>query len=326
MVTLNRRALFGLAAATGGLLALPAMAQTFPDKPIRMIVPFPPGGAVDALARQCAQKLSDILGQQVIIDNRGGSGGMLAADAVARSAPDGYTLFFANSASLAISPNMNSKVPYDPVKSFEPIILVGSAPYILVVNPAVPVKTVGELIALAKAKPGQLNYASAGNGSGIHLTGELFKSMAGVDIVHVPYAGSGPALTDLLSNRVQLTYNPLEVVKPHIESGKLRALAITGATRLANLPDLPTIAESGLPGFEGGGWYAVLAPAGTPQPIVARLNAAVTQMLTDREFRPKLIASGVEPAGGTPQDLATYLASELKKWGEVIRKAGAKVE
>lgn len=325
MVEVNRRNLFGLTLAAGGLLALPAKAQAYPSKPIRMVVPFAAGGAVYVLARQCAQKLSELLGQQVVVDARGGAGGRIAAEAAARAAPDGYTLFFANTA-LTISASINSKESPDPIKDFEPIIRIGTASFMVAVSTGVPVKTLGELITLAKEKPGQLNYASSGPGSVSHVTAELFKNLTGVDIVHVPYTGAHHAMNDLFNNRVQITCLPLETLKPHIGAGKVRVLAIAGPERIASLPDVPTAAEVGLPDFVSQTWYALLAPARTPQPIVAQLSAAVTQLLAKGEFQSTLAASAIVPLGGTPQELRDHLVSEMKKWGDVVRKAGLRID
>lgn len=300
--------------------------QNYPTKPVRLIVPFPPGGGVDSVARVFGQRLSEALGQNLVLDHRGGSGGTIAAEIAARSAPDGYTLFFGGSASHGITPHLYRKLPYDPVKDFVPVILIGSTPYILVVHPSVAATTVKELIALAKANPGNLNYASAGSGSTLHLTGELFKTMAEVDIVHVPYKGAALALTDLLGGRVQMTFNPAAVVLPHIKSGRLRALAVTSARRTALAPDLPTIAEAGIPGYEASGWYGVLAPAATPRAVVQKLNREIESMIGEKEFRGRLAALGVDPAGGSSGQFSAYIASELAKWGKVVQAAGAKID
>ena len=300
--------------------------QNYPTKPVRLIVPFPPGGGVDSVARILGQRLSETLGQNVVLDNRGGSGGTIAAETAARSAPDGHTLFFGVSASHGMTPHLYRKLPYDPVKDFAPIVLIGSTPYILVVHPSVAATTVKELIALAKANPGKLNYASAGSGSTLHLTGELFKTMAEVDIVHVPYKGAAPALTDLLGGRVQMTFNPAAVGLPHIKNGRLRALGVTSAKRTTLAPDLPTIAEAGVPGYQASGWYGVLAPASTPRAIVQRLNGVIGSMIEEREFRGRLGAVGVDPAGGSPERFTAFIASELAKWGKVVRAAGAKLD
>src|SRR5712692_6831258 len=259
------------------------LAQGYPSKPIRLIVPFAAGGGNDNVARLVGKRLSDGLGQQIIIDNRPGAGGVVGAELAAKSAPDGYTLFLGGVGSHAINPNLHERLLYDPIRDFAPVILLASAPLILVLHPSVPADSIREFIALARAKPDQLNYASNGNGSSSHLAAVMFDSMAGVDMVHVPYKGLSPALTDLLSGRVQLMFSSVVAILPHIKAGKLRGLAVTGSRRLASMPNLPTIAESGLPGYEASSWYGVLAPAGTPREIVARLNAELVKALEQPE-------------------------------------------
>ncbi len=300
--------------------------QAYPSKPIRLIVPFPVGGGVDGVARIAFARVSESLGQQTVIDNRSGSGGVIAAETAARAAPDGYTLFFGTTATQAITPHYYKKLPYDPLKDFAPINLIAGAGYILVVHPSVPAHSVKEFIALAKAKPGALNYSSSGNGSVLHLTTEMFRGMAGINIVHVPYKGAAPALTDLLSGQVQLTFNPASVMLPHIRSQRVRALGVTSAKRTPLMPELPTIAESGMPGYEASGWYAVLAPAGTPQPIIARLHRELQNALSERDVKERFAATGVEPIGMTPEQFAAYMREEHVKWGKVVRAAGVKVD
>jgi tripartite-type tricarboxylate transporter receptor subunit TctC len=300
--------------------------QAYPNKPLRLIVPFPAGGGVDAVARVVGQRLAEVLGQHVVIDNRPGSSGIIGAEIAAGAAPDGHTLLFGGSATHGITPHLYKKLPYDPVKDFAPIILLGSAPYLLVVHPSVPAHSVKELIAFARANPGKLNYASAGSGSTLHLTTELFRVMAGIDIVHIPYKGSAPALGDLLAGRVQMTFNPVSLVMPHIKAGRLRALGVTSAKATRFAPDVPAIAEAGVPGYESLGWYGVLAPAGTPPAIVRRLNRDMRAMLEEQEFRDRFFAIGVEPGGGTPDEFRTFIAAELAKWGKVVRISGARVE
>lgn len=306
--------------------AYPVAAQTYPFKPVRLIVPFPAGGGVDGAARVFSLKLSERLAQQVVIDNRGGSGGIIAAELAAQAAPDGYTLFFGGSASHGITPHLYRKLPYDPVKDFTPIGLIGATPYILVVHPSVPATTTKELIALAKAKPGELNYASAGSGSTLHLSGEMFKRLAGVNIVHVPYKGAGPALNDLLGGQVQMTFNPAVVVLPHVKTGRLRALGVTSAKRTALAPELPTIAEAGVNGYEATGWYGVFGPRTLPAPLVRQLNGTIATVLSDRDFTERYAALGIETLGGSPDALASYVRSELVKWGQVVRDSGARVD
>ena len=303
-----------------------AASDYYPYKPIRLIVPFPPGGGVDGAARVVSQRLADALGQPVVIDNRGGSGGIIAAEIAAASMPDGHTLFFGGSASHGITPNLYRKLSYDAVRDFTPVIAIGATPYILVVHPSVAANSVKELIAIARARPGQLNYASAGNGSTLHLTGELFKSMAGINIVHVPYKGAAPALSDLLAGQIQMTFNPAVVILPHVKSGRLRALAVTSPRRATLTPELPTIAEAGVAGFEATGWYGLLGPRGMPTPVTARLNREITTMLADKGFVEKLAPLGIEPMGGTPQQFAAYIRSELAKWGKTVRESGARID
>ena len=303
-----------------------AQAQTYPAKPVRLLVPFPPGGGVDGVARIAFQKLSESLNQQFIIDNRGGSAGVIAAETAARAAPDGYTLFFGTTATQTITPHYYKKLPYDPIKDFAPINLLAGAGYILVVHPSLQAQSVKEFIALAKAKPGAFNFSSSGNGTVIQLTMELFRSMAGISLLHVPYKGAAPALADLLSGQIQLTFNPASVVMPHVRSGRLRALGVSSARRTPLAPELPTIAEAALPGYEANGWYAVLAPAGTPQPIITRLNRELQNVIADRDVKERFAATGVEPIGSTPEQFAAYMRDEYAKWGKVIRATGVKAD
>jgi tripartite-type tricarboxylate transporter receptor subunit TctC len=323
MVRFVQRFAFGLLVAA---FAAGAWAQDYPTKPIRIVVPFPPGGATDLLARAVAQRLTEKWGQAVIVDNRPGAGGNIGSELVAKAAPDGYTLEMGTVGTHAINASLYAKMPYDHVKDFVPIVLVAAVPNVLVVNPSLPVKSVQELIAYAKANPGKLNFASSGNGTSIHLSGELFKVMAGVQMTHVPYKGSAPALQDLIAGQVQLMFDNLPPSLPQIKAGKLRALAVTTAKRSPALPDLPTIAESGLPGFESSSWFGLLAPAGTPQPIVAKLNAEVNAWLATPEAKEKLLASGANPAGGSPEDFAKHIAAETAKWQKVVKESGAKID
>ena len=303
-----------------------AGAQPYPSKAIRMVVPFPPGGPNDILGRLIAQRLTAQVGQQVVIDNRGGAGGIIGAELAARAVADGYTLLFGGTAPLSINPWLHKQLPYDPIKDFAAVSLVGTAPSLLVTHPNVPVKTVRDLIALAKAKPGQLNFASAGIGTPPHLAGELFKSMAGVDMVHVPYKGGGPALTDLLAGQVGIYFSGISSALPFVKEGKLHGIAMTSAKRSAVMPEMPTIAESGLPGYEVGNWYAIVAPAATPQPIVARLNTEINKTLALPDVKQRFLDFAADPAGSTPGDLSAYIRSEIAKWGKVIKIAGIKPE
>jgi len=303
-----------------------AMAQPYPVKPVRLVLPYPPGGGSDTIARPLAQKMTESLGQQVVVENRGGANGNIAMEYVARSAPDGYTFVFCLNAQLAINPGLYRKLPYDPVRDYAPISLFGSGVYMLVVHPSLPVNNVKELVALAKSRPGQIAYSSSGNGSGGHLAAELFNSMAGIRMLHVPYKGGGPALMDLIAGQVQVLYSTQLAGWPHVQSGRIRALAVTAAKRPSSLPDLPTVAEAGIPGYEAVPWYGVLAPAGTPREIVTRLNHEIVRALKQPDFRGFLVKNGVEPTGGSPDELAHYINSDLVKWAKVIKSAGVHID
>ena len=324
MVRMLTALIVGLASI--GLSMPAASAADYPTKPIRIVVPFPPGGTTDILARAVAQKLSETWNQQVIVDNRPGAGGNIGADLVAKAAPDGYTLVMGTVGTHAINPNLYRKMPYDHVKDFAPIILVAGVPNVLVVNPSLPVHTVRELIDYAKANPGKLNFASSGNGTSIHLSGELFKTMANVQMTHVPYKGSAPALADLLGGQVQLMFDNLPSSLGLIKGGKLRAVAVTSTTRAAALPDVPTIAESGLPGFEASSWFGLLAPAGTPHDIVAKLNGVIAAWLATPDAKDKLLAQGAIAAGGSPEAFAKHIDSETSKWAKVVKASGAHID
>ena len=321
------RAIAGVAAVAATIAGMaPAGAQTYPDRPIRLVVPFPPGGGSDITARTIAQKLSEVLGQQVVADNRGGAGGNIGTDIVAKSQPDGYTLVMALSGPFTINGSLMGKLPFDPLKDFALITLAGATPNLLVTHPSLAANSVKELIALAKASPGKINFASSGLGTPAQLSGDLFNAMAGVRLVHVPYKGAAPALTDLLAGQVQLMFSTMPPALPQVKAGKLRALAVTSAKRSLTLPELPTIAEAALPGFEATTWYGMAAPAGTPKPIVAKLNADVLKVLHMADVRERLLAQGTEPAGTTPEQFADYIRSETTKWAKVIKASGAKVD
>src|SRR5438477_5874573 len=307
-------------------IAACASAQTYPSKPIRLVVPYPPGGTTDILARDVGQRLQDGLGQPVVIDNRPGAAGNIGTDMVAKAAPDGYTLLMGTVNTHAINAGLYSKLPYDHIKDFVPVILVARVSNVLEVNPNVPVHTVADLIKLAKEKPGQLNFASSGSGTSIHMSGELFKTMAGVDMTHVPYKGSAPALTDLMGGQVQLMFDNLPSSLQQIKAGKLRAIAVTSAQRAPALPNVPTIAESGLPGFEASSWFGILGPAGTPPAVIARINSEVNQWLQTPEAKEKLVAQGAASAGGTPEQFAAHIRAETEKWAKVVKVSGAKVD
>lgn len=306
-----------------------AIAQRKPDiypaRPIRLIVAFAPGGSVDLVGRLIGQKLSEAWGQQVIIDNRPGAGGNLSAELAARATPDGYTIYIC-SASLVVNPSLYRKLPYDPLKDFAPITLLASVQNVLVSHPSLPAKNVKELIALAKKAPGKINYASTGSGSSGHLTMELLKSMAGIDLTHVPYKVIGQATTDLLSGQVSLWFPTIPGALPHIKAGRMSALAVAGAKRSPALPEVPTVAESGVLGFEASTWYPILAPAGTPKAIVDKLNTRLVAILNTPEVNAQLVRQGVEPIGSSPAQLASHLKIELTKWAKVVQVSGARVD
>ena len=297
----------------------------YPTKPVRLVVPFPAGGTTDLLARAAAQKLSEAWGQQVIVDNRPGAAGNIGAELVAKSAPDGYTLLMGTVGTHAINASLYAKMPYDHVKDFTPVILVAGVPNVLVVNPQVPVNSVPELIAYAKANPGKLNFASSGSGTSIHLSGELFKTMTGVQMTHVPYKGSAPALTDLIGGQVQVMFDNLPSSLAFIKAGKLRAIAVTSTTRAAALPDVPTVADT-VPGFEASSWFGILAPAGTPRDIVMKINGETAKWLASPDAKEKLAAQGANVASGTPEDFAKHIQAETAKWAKVVKESGAKVD
>jgi tripartite-type tricarboxylate transporter receptor subunit TctC len=303
-----------------------SFAQGFPEKPIRFVIGFTPGGPSDILARALGQKLAERWNQQVVIENRPGAGGNVAAEAVARSAPDGYTWLLGNNSILATNQSLYRQLGYDPVKDFAPVSLVALQPNILVVNPQVPANSVMELVSLAKKHPGKLNYASSGSGAAAHLAGELFKTMAGVDLVHVPYKGAQPALTDVIAGQVQVMFATSASVIPFIKAGKLRALAVTTAQRSPSVPELPTVAEAGVPGFEAITWHGVVVPAATPAPLIERLNRDIVGVLRMPDLRERLATFGAEVVAGTPREFADYIAAEIPKWAKVVRDSGARIE
>jgi len=315
-----------LAALLLGCLPMAVAAQgAYPTKPIRMIVPYPPGGPTDVLGRIVAQKLSESLGQQVVVENRPGASGMIGSELVAKAAPDGYTLL-TNASIHVINPSLYPKMNFDVLRDFAPVSLIAQVPLILVVNPALPVKSVSELIALGKAQPNRLNFASSGNAAAPHLAGESFKIATGMQMQHVPYKGSAPAVADLMGGQVQLMFDSMPSAMPHVKSGKIRALAVTTAKRSPTVPDLPTVAESGVPGFDISTWYGVWAPAGTPKDIVNKVAAEMAKVLQQPAVRERLAALGAEPAGNTPEEFAAYCQSELAKWSRIVRQSGAKAD
>ncbi len=312
-----------IAALTHGIT--PAAAQAYPSKPIRMVVPFPAGGGIDTVARVIAPKLADSLGQPVIIDNRVGASGTVGTEAVAKAAPDGYTLL-ATFASHAQNASLYPKLGYDTVKDFAPITLIATVPNILVINPSLPVKTVKELVALAKKHPGEILYASIGNGTPAHLSAELFNSMAGIRMTHVPYKGAAASIVALISGETQLTFTTVLVAMPHIKSGRLRALGVASLKRSTVLPDVPTIDEAGVRGYESNAWYGLLAPARTPQPILDQLHRETVKTLQNNDVRDSLKGQGAEPVGNAPREFAVIIADEIEKWRRVVLATGARAD
>lgn len=319
-------ALLGLIALVCGLASTPSLAQPYPSKPIRLIVPFPPGGAVDFFTRTVQGRLGEVLGQSIIIDNRTGAGGMIGAEHVVKSAPDGYTFLVGNIAALAMNVGVYSKMPYDPARDFTPIMHTVAVNYVMVVHPAVPANSVRDLIALAKAQPGKLTYGSAGSGSAPHLAAEHLKSLAGINIVHVPYKGGGPVVTDLLAGQLTMTIGDQANLMPHVKAGKLRALAVGSLKRSTNYPDLPTIAEAGFPGYEAGAWQGVVGPAGLPADIVARVHEALMKVVSMPEIRERLNGGGLDIIASTPDEFRRVIRDEIAKWSKVAKDVGARVD
>jgi len=322
-MTTVRNVLAGLVLA---LIAGAVAAQPWPSKPIKWVIPFAPGGTTDILARTIGEKLSVALGQPIIVDNKPGAGGGVGADQVAKSPADGYTIMGGTISTHAINASLYSNLPYDPVRDFAPITLIVRVPNMLVVNPELPAKDVRELIALLKANPGKYSFASSGNGTSQHLSGELFKTMTGVEMQHIPYRGSPPALADVVGGQVAMTFDNITTAWPLVKGGKLRALAVTTAKRSPIAPDVPTLAESGLPGYEIGSWQGVFAPAGVSTEIVKRLNAEIVRIINAPDVRQKLVDMGAEPAPNTPEEFAAMVKAEVAKWADVVRKSGAKVD
>jgi len=317
-----KRACALAAAATLAAAACGLSAQSYPNRPVRIVVPFPPGAGVDIVARMLGLPLTDLWGQAAVVDNQPSANGTIACELAAKAAPDGYTLLLGNISTFAMAPSLYKKVNYDPVQSFAPITLVNTSANVLVAHPSVPATTTQALIALAKAKPGQINYASAGSGTSPHLAAELFKSMAGVDLVHVPYKGSPQALTDLLGGQTQIMFASLVSALPHIRQARLRALGVTSLKRAAALPDLPAISEAGLRGYDVSVWMGIVAPAGTPPAIIAQLNRQIAALLQSPDIRERLAVQGLEAASNSPAEFRTYIASEVRKWAVVIKQAG----
>lgn len=303
-----------------------AHAQTFPTKPIRLICPFPPGGAVDIASRAIANEMSKTLGQQVVVENKPGAGGNIGGAEAARSAPDGYTIFMTTSGINAINPALYSKMPFDPNKDLVPVSALVSLNNVLVLHPSVTAKSVAEIIAMAKAQPGKMTYASSGSGTSIHMSGEMFKHLTQVDILHIPYKGSSPALTDLLGGQVMMMFDNVPSALPHIKSGKLRALATTGAKRDPTLPDLPTVAEAGVVGYESGVWFGLSIPAGTPREIIAKLNAEAVKGTRSPDFVTRMTALGYNIIGSTPEQMSEMLKKEVSTWGPIVKASGARAD
>jgi tripartite-type tricarboxylate transporter receptor subunit TctC len=308
------------------LVPLLAFGQSYPSKPIRLICPFPPGGAVDIASRATAAELTKILGQPVAVDNKPGAGGNLGGAEAARSAPDGYTLFMSTSGIQAINPALYAKMPFDPNKDLAPVAPLVSLSNVLVVHPSVPAKSVKDVIALAKKEPGKWTYASSGNGTSIHMSGAMFTQMTGTDLLHIPYKGSAPAVTDLLAGQTNMMFDNIPSSLPHIKAGKLRALATTGARRDPALPDVPTVAESGVPGYESGVWFGLMVPAATPREVISRLNAASVQAAKAPDFIKRMTDLGYNIIPGTPEDMAKMLQVEVARWTPIVKASGAKVD
>jgi tripartite-type tricarboxylate transporter receptor subunit TctC len=308
------------------LWPITATAQGYPAKSIRFIVPFPPGGGNDTIARLIGQKLTAATGQQVLVDNRPGAGGAIGAEAAAKSPADGYTMFLAGVATHGINPNLRRKIPYDPLRDFDAVSLVASAPLLVVVHPSLPIKSVKQLVALAKARPGQINYASNGAGGSSHLAVELFNMMSGTKMTHIPYKGLAPALTDLLSGEVQVMFSSAVAMLPQVKAGKLRAIAMTGARRSPAIPDIPTVAEAGVPGYETGSWYGIVVPAGTPKAAIDRLSREIIAIVRAPEITGRLNDEAVIPVGSTPAEFTAHIKNELARWAKTIKQAGLALE
>lgn len=322
---MKRMSLLLLLLAAGSAPVL-AQERAFPSKPVRLVLPYPPGGGTDTIGRPLAQRLTESFGQQVVIDNRGGGGGSIGMEYVAKAPPDGHTIVLALTAQLAVNVSLYRKLPYDPVKDYAPLTLLAEGPYVLVVHPSLPVHSVKELIALARKRPNEIVYASSGSGSGGHLASELLNSMTQVKMLHVPYKGGGPALIDLIGGQVQVLFSTWASGRGHIQSGRIRGLAVSTAKRPAAIPELPTVAESGVPGYDSGVWYALLAPAGTPREIVDRLNRELTGVLKRPDYRKLLFESAIDPIGGSPEELGAYIRAEIAKWAKVVKDANIRVD
>ena len=314
-------AVLAFALVTGG-----AVAQSYPGKPIRLVVPFPPAGGTDLIARAVSDNLSQVPGFSVVVENRPGAGGNIGVDLAAKSAPDGYTIVLGQTSNVAINPTLYSKLPYDPVKDLAPIIHVASAPLVFVVPANSPFKTLGDIVAFAKAKPGELNFGSSGSGTVTHLTGELLQKAAGVKFQHIPYKGANQAINDVIGEQIELYGGSVPTLLGHIKGGKVRAIVVSSAQRVKDLPQVPTIIESGYQGLETTTWFGLLAPAGTPQPVIAKLNGEVNRILQQPEARQKIESQGAIAVGGTPEQFGTFIKQEIARWGPVVKESGARVE
>ena len=325
-MNLHRRLTLKTIAALGLAMPWMAMAQDFPSRPLRMMVPFAAGGTSDVVARIVAQKLSTLLGQQVVVENRGGANGNIGTDLAAKAPGDGYNLLLSFDGTMAINPHTYKKLSFDPQKDFAPVMNVGNVPLIFVVHPSVKANTIQEFVALAKEKPGGIFYSSAGNGSTGHLTGELFASRSGVKMNHVPYKGGAPAVQDVLAGQIQMLVTALPTVEAHLKGGKLRALAVSSSGRMPSLPDVPTLAESGLPGFDVRSWYGVFAPAATPPALIKRLNEDLQKVIADKDVRERFNTLGIEPLGGSSNDFAAVVRNDSARWAKVVSEAGITLE
>lgn len=319
MIRLTAAVMLALAAATCG-------AQSYPVKPVRMIIPYPPGGGTDFFARTLGAKLTEAFGQPIVMENRAGAAGVIGADAAAKAQPDGYTIFIGQASNLAINPHLMTKLPYDPVRDFTPITLVGGSPSLLVVHPSLPVRSVKDLVALARAQPGEIVYASAGTGSPGHISTEYFKRVAKIDMLHVPYKGASPALTNVLAGEASLYFTSPVAAQPLVRAGRLRQVAVTSAQRFAPLPQVPTIAESGYPEIDIVSWWGLLGPAGLSREIVARLHAVTAKAMNEPETKTRLAAQGVAVMTNTPEQFAAFITSEIEKWGRMVKSSGARLD
>ena len=323
---MERIARFALAALACACAAVPAAAQQYPVRPIRMVIGFPPGGGTDIVGRIVAQRLSEALGQQVLPDNRGGASGQIATEIVAKAPADGYTVLMAHISALSILPSLVPRLPYDPVKDFAPVSLAAISPNLLVVHPSLPVKSARDLIALAKARPGQLQFSSVGSGSIQHIAGEMFKLQAKVHMLHVPYKGAGQSIIDLVAGQVHMDFGTIPPALPHVKSGRLRAVAVTSEKRFSLLPEIPTIAEGGLPGFDMSTWWGLVAPGGVPKEVVARLHGETAKLLRDKDVKDRLANVGADPVGNSPDEFGAFIRAERTKYAKVVKDAQIKLD